>query len=205
MTDHTNTTAIPAPSPAAEISDIRGASRRCFSRRCGSASPTTGCAPSSCCSSSAASEGGGLGIDDRARQCDLRPLHRRHVSAVALRRLDRRPAHRRAARGVVGRHSHHDRQRAARHRANAAVLPRPRGHRVRRRTAEAEHQRHRRADLSGRRLAARCRLLHLLHGHQPRRVTRLQDRADSRGRLSVGERVSRRPRWACCSVSCSSR
>ena len=64
---------------------------------------------------------------------------------------------------------------------------------------------HRRAALSGRRLAARCRLLDLLHGHQPRRVPRLDLSCRSSPQHSAGAQASRCRRSACCSAWCSSR
>ena len=93
----------------------------------------------------------------------------------------------------------------ARRRQHAAVLHRPDRDRARRRPAQAEHQRHRRAALSGRRLASRRRLLDLLHGHQPRRVPRLDRSCRSPPRRSAGARASRCRRSACCSAWCSSR
>ena len=107
-------------------------------------------------------------------------------------RLDRRQ---RAV--VVGRHAHHGRQRllAIGHTQlfffGLVVIV------VRRRPAEAEHQRHRRAALSGRRLAARRRLLDLLHGHQPRRVPRLDARA-ARSRAAFGWQLGLRVRRRSC-------
>ena len=60
----------------------------------------------------------------------------------------------------------------ARHTEHHRLLHRPHAHRHRHRPAEAQHQRDRRRFVSRRRRAARCGILDLLHGHQPRRISR---------------------------------
>ena len=140
------------------------------------------------------------------RQRHLRPLHRGHVSAVAVWRLDRGPADRLATRGLVGRHPHHDRQRAARGglaRSSSSSaswfivfgvgLLKPNISAIGR------------AALSRRRLATRRRLLDLLHGHQHRCLPRLDHRAARSRRRGAGATASPCRQSACCSGSSSSR
>ena len=141
MTDASTSTAA-RPGPGRTCSAIPAASPPCSSPRCGSASPTTACARILVLFLVGARRPGRAGHrDSTASAIYGLYISGTHLPARAVRRLDRGPAHRRAARGVVGRHPHHGRQRAARARRTAAVLPRPRGHRLRRGPAQAEHQR----------------------------------------------------------------
>src|SRR5207249_12167669 len=80
------------------------------------------------------------------------------------------------------------RQRDARPRQHAGVFPRPPRHRHRGGAPEAQRERHGGGALSGGRLAARCRLLLLLHGHQPRGAPGLGPRAAALclARLALG-------------------
>ncbi len=88
---------------------------------------------------------GGLGIDERHRHRDLRPVHGWRLHHVHARRLGSRPVDRRTACRAVGWHQHRDRARAAGDcgcRGIPAPLPAwPRRDRARHRTAEAERQR----------------------------------------------------------------
>ena len=86
-----------------------------------------------------------------------------------------------------------------------AVLPRARPHRARHGTPQAEHLGDRRRSLSGRRRAARRRLLDLLHGHQHRLVPRPDRHRCCSASASAGTGASAPPASACCSASSSSR
>ncbi len=177
------------------FSGIRAAWPRCSSPRCGNDSPTTACAPCWCCSWSPRCPRGGFGIDDKTATA----IYGLYTAGVYLAALpggwiaDRLIGAQRAV--LVGGHRHHARQCAARGLDQPArVLSRPGRDRARRRTAEAQRQRHGRGPLSGGRRAARCRVYGVLHGHQCGRDVSDPSSPARRSNISACARASPRRR-----------